>query len=474
MPWHTPKKCAPHCCEEPCLLPVVTCYYDEESELIIYEITGATSARIVKTCPYGVVTTTPIEPVSGTIAWTDYDCSYCIEVDNECGTDSCCPACPYPTCTLTGTRSGDNIILTWSTSTVFNARAELTDKFNRVLSTLTGPGRTLTVPYGLCNGPFKLTVINDCPGSLPSVCTWSPTLNPNCDCQLCPGEITTLPTVRPSEVCVPCGCARGQGTAVALTISGVTDIQIGPDLNQVWLNPGPAGFPAGCRLAFPDCPIGPISYDRPHYTHFNGFSQLNGTWLFNLGGNQCEACGAFKCSISPEFYKFTATIEEVNSNLSTLPPCQPGLILTHTVTTMEIAIGVGINNAVRPTPRTLVDCASLGGGPGVFYRVISYVRNGAPFGTFPNAPWKRFTNTQLVTETAADPCGYRQVGLNFPVVATNGVCTIDRNGAITYPFQGGPFVGGLGDNGWVEGDFSAGFLSFGTVFESAYTTTGWP
>lgn len=354
----------------------------------------------------------------------------------------CCECTEAPSCTLSGTCSGEDVTLNWTVSGVGITSAVVTD--NRGNSwTLTVPptSGSFTVTGGCCYR-YELTVINDC-GS--SVCSWNRGTSGFCVCTTCTytsggGTVTVY---IPSDYCIPCGCQRGKGTEATLTISGVLS-----EYNTYF----------DCYYTDTRCQTinsyPPSPYSTPNcFMKYIGFDILNGTYAFELTDASCEVCGAKQCSIEPSYYLLgTATVEDhydlqCSSPLSTPSP-------TVSYYTIQIAIAVtGANPGTSPlTVGPKIDCASVGGGS-VAIRPI-YRRISPTVGT-----WQVFDLAAPLTPT--DSCGFKYGPI---ALATGGTGQCCNTGPGIY------WHDALGRTGW--GDSLVKAVTAYATIELYYTTIG--
>lgn len=324
---------------------------------------------------------------------------------NNPGCD-CCGCTEAPSCTLTGSPSGNDVTLSWTVTGVAITSAIITDELGNSW-TLTVPptSGTLEVTGGRCRS-YTLTVINDC-GSSP--CTYAET-PATCVCQTCTYTSGGTYTRRfPASTCIPCGCQRGKGTQLIVVISGVSSFY---STNIT------CSYTSGSCTEYPASP-----YASTCYQEYAGFDILNGTYVFTLSDAPCDTCGRFACTIDPSYFILgTATVKDVSN-----PNCDSIFSGANTTVNYTVELAVKAFDITMPTassPPTTgasVLCYTTdGSGSGITNRrcVPVWRRKTPTLGS-----WSNFTFGD--TATPDDTCGWKRTAKAYGR-AVIGTCCSDQ------------------------------------------------
>lgn len=388
----------------------------------------------------------------------------------QCPDGGCCiPPCVPPVCTLTGERTGelgDDVVLTWTST---GTTTVVIDSDGNVISTaLNG---SATIYRGACK-TYTLTTTNECDTD---ICTYEPEARETCDCTECPyeDEYGEHPNPQPASICVPCGCARGRGTSMALTIAGFpSSFQDGPvDVKRLYhaTSCPPAHYECGADGTI-------VSYQWERTWKWLDYDVLNGTYVFDLLDQDCPTCGARRCGVSPSgYYVGTASIELKSASL--YPPCD-SRYTSPTTDYIEIEFCVGLVPPQTTAPYYPSDltCQNLGGAsPKIYSRVTSQ-----PAGAGLSTAWisTEIGSTYAGTAwdvTPDDDCDYSAVPAKEPALPEFypvwlGPCT-EYDGPLYYHFPkefdyiispGSPSTDVVR---WVFGYYDS--------WDVSYTTEGW-
>lgn len=369
-----------------------------------------------------------------------------------------------PTCSLSCERTGDfgdDVSLVWSTTG--GTTAELVDSDGTVISTdLSG---SATILRGACK-TYTLIVINDC-GTTECECT--PPAQEVCDCTDCPyeDEMGEHDNPQPPSICVPCGCLRGRGTALAVTVAGVLDeIKNGPFTHAFRIGVG--CFFSGCE----SYGTGVHEFASPAKQWFLGFDIMNDTYLFDLDSASCASCGTFKCTSSPGgYYIGQATVE---TNTDYFPPCDT----FHTwqgTTTLTLDLCIAWSAPTKATPPVFpssVTCLSGSNRPNFYYRVVS--SSGPSLGLDDN--WHQFDLGHM-SEGITDLCDATYTSVVEPLddIADSAYFDWSVTSCLQVVFGQGPWYDLLR---WptISGTRLVAIehvMEYEGVVDFAYTTVGW-